>query len=222
MSTITKNYTFTDGATIQASEHNANFDTIYNDYNGNITNANIASNAGIADSKLAQITTASKVSGAALTALASTPSGAGTFPAVNLGSGTANTNTYLRGDLSWNAVTPKVYTSYFQREMDASSGDVSYTASNFTPIAVFFFACAAGGMSNGSSDGTRHTCNTAYTGNNYANDLSHCISLVQDVGATKSQSAIVKTFDSGGFTLTWTRTGTTAGATASINFIVFG
>ena len=50
--TITKPNTFTTGATIVASQFNDNFDTIYNDYNGNITNANIAAAAAVANSKL--------------------------------------------------------------------------------------------------------------------------------------------------------------------------
>lgn len=66
MATITKPNTFTAGNTVLAAEHNNNFDTIYDDYNGNITNANIASGAAIVDTKLAQITTASKVSNTAL------------------------------------------------------------------------------------------------------------------------------------------------------------
>lgn len=53
MALISKNYTFTAGNTIAASEHNSNFDTIYNDYNGNITNANLSNSAAIANSKLA-------------------------------------------------------------------------------------------------------------------------------------------------------------------------
>jgi len=67
MALIDKDYTFSAGAVIVAAEHNANFNTIYNDYNGNITNANIASNAAIADTKLASITTAGKVNISALT-----------------------------------------------------------------------------------------------------------------------------------------------------------
>lgn len=66
MASINKPNTFTVGATILSAEHNDNFDTIYNDYNGNISNANIAGSAAIVDSKLAQITTASKVSTSAL------------------------------------------------------------------------------------------------------------------------------------------------------------
>lgn len=84
MATISKPNTFTAGTVIVASEHNSNFDTIYNDYNGNITNANIASGAAIADTKLAQISTASKVTGDALTSLANVPSAAGNLPSANL------------------------------------------------------------------------------------------------------------------------------------------
>lgn len=111
MSIISKTYTFQNGYPIYAAEHNANFDTIYTDYDGNITNDNISASAGIdytkldlsgsivnsdintsaaiADTKLAQITTASKVSGTAITGLASTPSGAGALPIANGGTGQA-------------------------------------------------------------------------------------------------------------------------------------
>jgi len=92
MSLINKPNTFTVGATIIASEHNANFDTIYNDYNGNITNDNIASGAGIVDTKLAQIVTPGKVAGDALTNLANIPVGAGDIPEANM-SGNAVTLT---------------------------------------------------------------------------------------------------------------------------------
>lgn len=54
---------------------------------GSIVNADINAAAAIADTKLAQITTAGKVSGAALTSLASIPAGAGVIPAANLPSG---------------------------------------------------------------------------------------------------------------------------------------
>jgi len=83
MAIVVKPYTFSAGAVIVASEHNANQDAIFNDYNGNITNANLSASAGIVDTKLAQITTAGKVSGAALALLGSSPSGAGTIPMAN-------------------------------------------------------------------------------------------------------------------------------------------
>jgi hypothetical protein len=84
MSLITNPNTYSTGEVISASQINASFSTIYNDYNGNITNANFASSIAITDNHLNQITTAAKVSGTALTGLASIPSGAGVIPAANL------------------------------------------------------------------------------------------------------------------------------------------
>lgn len=52
MSTITIPNSFSAGTTIQSSQVNANFNVIANDYNGNIANANIASGAAIASTKL--------------------------------------------------------------------------------------------------------------------------------------------------------------------------
>jgi len=67
MGNITKPNTFSSGTTALSAEVNSNFDTIYNDYNGGISNANISGSAAIADTKLAQITTGGKVSFTALT-----------------------------------------------------------------------------------------------------------------------------------------------------------
>lgn len=50
----------------------------------NIANGNIKANAGIVDTKLAQIATAGKVHGSAITNLDSLPSGAGVIPQANL------------------------------------------------------------------------------------------------------------------------------------------
>jgi hypothetical protein len=100
MALVTKTYTFVAGTTIVASEHNTNLDTLFNLVNGNIDNANIKASAGIVDTKLAQITTASKVHGTSITGLASVPSGAGVLPAVNVGlqTGSArNTVNYQTG-----------------------------------------------------------------------------------------------------------------------------
>lgn len=66
MSLVVKDFTFSAGATIIASEHNANFDTLYNLVNGGLDNSNISASAAIADTKLAQITTAQKINTSAL------------------------------------------------------------------------------------------------------------------------------------------------------------
>ena len=88
MSLISKSYTFVSGAIILASEHNANFDTLFTAINGNIDNANIGASAAIDSSKLATISVAGKVSGASLTSLTSTPVAAGIIPIANLPKGT--------------------------------------------------------------------------------------------------------------------------------------
>lgn len=56
MATITLNNTFTAGTKAKSSEVNDNFSTIFNDYNGNINNDNIASNAAILFNKMAALT----------------------------------------------------------------------------------------------------------------------------------------------------------------------
>lgn len=83
MALISKPFTFSAGATIVASEHNSNFDTLINLVNGNIDNANIGASAAIVDTKLAAINTAGKVAGSALTTLTGIPGGAGLIPLAN-------------------------------------------------------------------------------------------------------------------------------------------
>ena len=84
MSLISKPYTFSTGATIVASEHNSNFDTIYNLVNGNLDNTNIKANAAIDSSKIGAITAASKVSGASMYNLQLIPNTSGVVPVANL------------------------------------------------------------------------------------------------------------------------------------------
>jgi len=81
MAKLTTGTTWVNAETITSTKLNnaVNAATI-----ADIVNADIKSDAAIVDTKLAQITTASKVSGAALTGLASIPAGAGAIPAANL------------------------------------------------------------------------------------------------------------------------------------------
>lgn len=83
MGAYTQTYNFTDGTTAYGSQVAFEIAALGTSVN-NIVNAQIASNAAIADSKLAQITTAGKISGAAITSLGSLPSGAGTVPNANI------------------------------------------------------------------------------------------------------------------------------------------
>jgi hypothetical protein len=52
MGILAKPYNFTSGTTIQSSQVNSDFDTIYNEFNGNIEDANIDASAGIAITKI--------------------------------------------------------------------------------------------------------------------------------------------------------------------------
>lgn len=73
-----------------------------------ITNAKVSATAAIVDTKLAQITTAGKVSGAALTSLGSVPGGGGQLPLANGGTGASlsdpNADRFLFWDDSESAV----------------------------------------------------------------------------------------------------------------------
>ena len=84
MALIIKPVTMVAGHPALAADVNADFDTLYNDYNGNVQNVNIAANAGIVDSKLSQIATFRKVHGTALDGLDTINSQAGVIPVANL------------------------------------------------------------------------------------------------------------------------------------------
>ena len=81
MSTITKSYIFVNGQTADATLVNANFDTIFTDYNGNITDVNLAASG---------ITTYGKVKGTSLSGLASISASAGAIPSANIGGAAGN------------------------------------------------------------------------------------------------------------------------------------
>ena len=76
------------------------FETL--DGNGNITLNNSVTMASTKTLPAASLTGAlPAISGASLTALNATNLGSGTVPTARLGSGTANTGVFLRGDGSW-------------------------------------------------------------------------------------------------------------------------
>lgn len=80
--------TLTRGNTLPNSASKSDFHSLIDSASAtvtNIVNADINASAAIADTKLAQITTASKVSGSAITSLTSVPAGAGNLPIANLG-----------------------------------------------------------------------------------------------------------------------------------------
>ena len=96
----------------------------------------------------------------------------------------------------------------FTRLMDAASGDVSYTSVGFKPSSIILFANYQGTFANGSisvgiDDGTAHY-SVGIGNQTYGVNLTQSIDLFYQ---TSHQTCFVKTFDSDGFTLTWTLVG---------------
>ena len=114
-------------ATIAAADLATSSVTSAKILDGEIVNADVNASAAIVDTKLAQITTASKVSGAALTSLSSIPSGAGQIPVANLGTGTPSASTVLLGDGTWgNGGMRLISTTTVSAA--ASSGNITLTS----------------------------------------------------------------------------------------------
>jgi hypothetical protein len=103
----------------------------------------------------------------------------------------------------------------FTRAMDANAGDVSYTGIGFNPSCILFLA----GLGTGGSIGI---CNASYSYCIYLfagtyNYYSNCIDVLED--ALKFQSAVLKTMDTDGFTLTWSKGSTPASANATVYYL---
>lgn len=139
MSNISLPNTFTSGTTILSAAVNSNFTTIYNDYNGNITNANIASGAAIVDTKLAQITTGSKVNLTALI-ISSQATGdmiyaSGASTLTRLAIGTSNQLLSVSGGIpayqTYSSIflTPKEYTDVASTVSNSTGNQVNSTSS---------------------------------------------------------------------------------------------
>ena len=121
------------GTTITPAQNSVTADTIAD---GVITNAKINASAAIAKTKLASLDIVNADVNAsaaiALSKLATDPSNAsnlasGTVPTARLGSGTANSGVFLRGDSSWSAIG----TPYFEAGMDTTQ---TLTDSTWTKV----------------------------------------------------------------------------------------
>jgi hypothetical protein len=205
MAIIVKPNTLTNGTVAQATDVEADLTTIYNDYNGNITNANIAANAAIADSKLAQITTAAKVSGAALTSFANISASAGTIPIVNI------------------PILHKVVTTTYSI---ATTGVQTITGAGFTPrgYRVITLINGAPQYSDGVCDNAGATLSIASqyarTAGNYTSNANNGVVVDLFFSGSDETYATHTSLDSDGCTLTWAKAGTGTG-TAVLLFDFF-
>lgn len=99
MAIITKNKTWVDNEFVLYSDINADFDTLYNEFNGNIDNNNVKTGAAIVESKIAFSTTGHSHNG---TDSKLVPAKFGFFLP-----GTAS----IANDLSWNPLVPVAQTA---------------------------------------------------------------------------------------------------------------
>jgi hypothetical protein len=134
--------------------------------------------------------------------------------------GAANSHVLMNaaGTLPEYVVPYKIGT--FTRAMDATGAptDVAYTGVGFKPKAIIFISSLmAASFSVGLDDGTSSASSFGYGTSATFGISSCCIELIET--GVKTQKATVKTMDADGFTLTWTRTGATASATATIYYI---
>lgn len=102
MGSITRPYTYTPGNTITAAQNESNETTIYNEFNGNIDNANIKSSAAIVESKIAFDTSAGHSHDGVDSKLIQVNRGFGFFY-----SGTPT----VADDISWNPIAPQAVTA---------------------------------------------------------------------------------------------------------------
>jgi hypothetical protein len=114
------------------------------------------------------------------------------------------------------------YCGSFTRGMTTASGDVSYTGVGFKPSSIIFIYFLDGGsFGQGVDDGTTHKTAYVYgvplTG--YSNVVNHSIGLYTSAG-TDGQKGYIKTWDSDGFTITWTKINSPTG-TGEIYYMAY-
>jgi len=110
----------------------------------------------------------------------------------------------------------------FTRAMDAASDDIPVTGLGFQPSKVIFMGskgstfAASWGFDDASTAKVLYETETVSV---FANANTKSLFLVEASG--KRQEGYVKSMDSDGFTIAWTRVGATASATATIAFMAF-
>ena len=124
--------------------------------------------------------------------------------------------------VEWAAAT-EVKVGEFNYIIDTASGTQAITGVGFQPIALWIFAGPDRGITPppvwGGSDGTTHgnvASIHATAANLWDANTSFLIDIETAAGVTAT--AVLTSFDSDGFTLTWTRTGATPTQTILINY----
>lgn len=107
------------------------------------------------------------------------------------------------------------------RDMTAASGNVAYTGVGFKPTAIIAFGGIDGGerLFWGMCDSTRTAYQMeSYADNTFQTQIAHLVNIATSAG--NQQIADVASFDTDGFTLTWTKAGSPTG-TGNITCLCF-
>lgn len=145
--------------------------------------------------------------------------GAPTLATITEGAGTTITNG--AGSITLATFT-QVFVGSFTRDTSTATGTQSVTGVGFVPRAIFFFGGengVASEMSIGFDDGTTRRSvadNNAVTASSYDTASTNSIYDIQSSGV--SYAGVISTFDSDGFTISWTRTSTPTG-TLTISYL---
>lgn len=115
----------------------------------------------------------------------------------------------------------------FTRVMSVASGDVAYTGVGFKPKAIVIFGYVSNGVvknsTKGFSDASTNSQILDYTTTGADSNTTgspNVIYLFDDAATLNVNAAIVKTFDTDGFTLTWAKSGTPT-MTANLAYLAF-
>lgn len=140
--------------------------------NLSITNTEVNASAGIVDTKLAQIATAGKVSGAALTSLTSVPSGAGLLPAANTPAPPVGHGVFTRvGNAADSTVTQAhglgktptlVFVSCGANPADGGNGAIGFSFGSYAPGATTTAMIRTNTVGTTLDDGGTDTTNVLY------------------------------------------------------------
>ncbi len=108
------------------------------------------------------------------------------------------------------------------RDMTAASGDVAYTGTGFTPTSIDAIAVinTSASLSKGFSDSSKTSECMLCAGTSTTWYFNASLIYIGTTVTTETQIAGVKSYDSNGFTLTWTKTGSPTG-TATLLFLCF-
>lgn len=115
-----------------------------------------------------------------------------------------------------------VAAGHFQRVGGAATADVSETGLGFAPSMLILIGGDSTYYSFGLGDASQANCMCTY---GVAGTMHNEVGFLAQFGtgsAGQGQTAVIKSFDSDGFTLTWTKVGAGIGITADCIYLAIG